>query len=199
MASPVFSKVEELITRRMGALPKGLFEHIFRVRQLALELSRCHSVNEEKASLGALARDVARAMKGGKLLRMARELGIPVHPVEARLPVLLHGPVGAELLRREEALDDPEVYEAVYWHSTAHDGMGPVAKVVFLADKLDPYKIDRYPYLPELRDLAMESLDRGMLTFLDRELAFLLHQGSLVHPAWVEARNELVLKASLRS
>lgn len=128
MASPVFSKVEELITRRMGALPKGLFEHILRVRQLALELARCHSVNEEKASLGALARDVARAMKGGKLLRMARELGIPVHPVEARLPVLLHGPVGAELLRREEALDDPEVYEAVYWHSTAHDGMGPVAK-----------------------------------------------------------------------
>ena len=45
----------------------------------------------------------------------------------------------------------------------------------------------------------MESLDRGMLTFLDRELASLLHQGSLVHPAWVEARNELVLKASLRS
>ena len=193
------SQAETLIARRVELLPKGLCEHIYRVRQVALELARCHSVDEEKAGLGALAHDIARAMKGEQLLQKALELGVPVHPVEARLPVLLHGPVGAELLRREEGLDDLEVYEAVYWHSTAHEGLGSVAKVVFLADKLDPMKSDRYPYLPELRGLAMESLDRGMLDFLDRELATLLQQKSLVHPAWVEARNELILKRSSRS
>lgn len=189
------SRIEKLIGSRVDALPMGLREHIYRVQQVALELARHHSVDEEKASLGAMAHDIARAMKGEQLLQKARELGILVHPVEARVPVLLHGPVAGELLRREEELCDPDIYEAVYWHSTAHQGLGPAAKVVFLADKLDPQKAGRYPYLPELRKLAMESLDRAVLEFLNRELVSLLQQGSLVHPVSVEARNELLLQA----
>ena len=108
------------------------------------------------------------------------------------MPVLLHGPVAAELLRRVEGLEDQDIYEAVYWHSTAHEGMGVTAKVVFLADKLDPQKAARYPFLAELRGLAMESLDRAMLLFLDRELVSLIQHESLVHPISVEARNDLV-------
>ena len=189
------SSVEKLIVSRVDALPEGLREHIYRVQQVAVELARHHSVDEDKASLGAMAHDIARAMKGEQLLQKARELGIRVHAVEARVPTLLHGPVAAELLKREEGLEDRDIYEAVYWHSTAHKGLGPAAKVVFLADKLDPQKAGRYPFLPELRELAMESLDRAVLDFLSRELASLLRQGSLVHPVSVDARNELILQA----
>ena len=189
------SAVEKLIVSRVDALPDGLREHIYRVQQIALELARHHSVDEDKASLGAMAHDIARAMKGEHLLQKARELGIRVHDVEARVPVLLHGPVAAELLKREEGLEDRDIYEAVYWHSTAHKRLGPAAKVVFLADKLDPQKAGRYPFIPELRELAMESLDRAVLDFLSRELASLLRQGSVVHPVSVDARNELILQA----
>ena len=189
------SSVEKLIVSRVDALPEGLREHIYRVQQLAVELARHHSVDEDKASLGAMAHDIARAMKGEQLLQKARELGIRVHAVEARVPALLHGPVAAELLKREEGLEDRDIYEAVYWHSTAHKGLGPAAKVVFLADKLDPQKAGRYPFIPELRELAMESLDRAVLDFLSRELASLFRQGSLVHPVSVDARNELILQA----
>ena len=93
-----------------------------------------------------------------------------------------------------DGLEDQDVYEAVYWHSTAHAGLGPVGKVVFLSDKLDPHKVSRYPFQRELGDLAIQSLDRAIFEFLNRELVSLLQQGSLVHPVEVEARNDLAIK-----
>ena len=187
------SGIEDAIGSRLEPLPEGLRRHIYRVQKVALELARQHEVDGEKTRLAALAHDIARAMKGEDLLRKARELGIAVHPVEAEVPILLHGPVAAEMLRLTDGLEDQDIYEAVYWHSTAREGLGPAAKVVYLADKLDPQKVSRYPFLPELRALAMKSLDRAILEFLSRELVSLLRQGSLVHPTSVEARNELVL------
>ena len=178
----------------MDELPEGLRQHTHRVQGIAQELARQHGLDEEKVRLGSLAHDIARAMKGDQLLRKAQELGITIHPVEARLPILLHGPVGAELLRSIDGLEDQDIYEAVYWHSTAHTGLPPAAKVVFLADKLDPQKLGRYPYIPQLRDLATSSLDQAMLHFLNRELISLLEQGNLVHPVSLETRNELMVK-----
>jgi predicted HD superfamily hydrolase involved in NAD metabolism len=183
----------EAIVRRVESLPEGLQRHIHRVEELARELAELHNADSERVRLGALAHDVARAMGGDELLEQARNLSIPVHPVEAAVPVLLHGPVGAELLRQRDGLDDREVYEAVYWHSTAHKDLGTLGKIVFLADKLDPHKGARYPFIGLVRELAATSLDRAVAEFLGRELVDLIGQGSPVHPASVEARNRLLL------
>ena len=60
--------MEELIAARVDSLPEGLRQHTFRVQQAALELAIQHNLDQEKARLGALAHDVARAMKGEQLL-----------------------------------------------------------------------------------------------------------------------------------
>ena len=73
--------------------------------------------------------------------------------------------------------------------------MGPVAKTVFIADKLDPQKVYRYPWIDRVRALADSSLDRAMLEFLERQASDLLDRGELVHPRASEAREEL--KATL--
>lgn len=178
----------------MQSLPEGLQAHIYRVRDVALELAARHGIDLERAELGALAHDVCRAVPGDALLKMSAELGVEVTEVEQDFPILLHGPVGAELLRREEDLTDHGLYEAVRWHSTAHPSLDPLGKLVFLADKLDPQKAAIYPYQAKLRDMALESLDLALLEFLSREMATRLERGETVHPASVEARNSLILK-----
>lgn len=177
------------VQQRVDALPAGLQAHIYRVRDICQQLAQRHSIPQGRADLGILAHDVARAMPPKELIRRATQLGLPIGPVERQVPVLLHGPVGAELLRREEGLDDPAIYRAIYWHSTAHPSLDALGKAVFLADKLDPQKIARYPYLPQLHPLALEDLDRALLEFLTRELMALTSQGQPVHPAMVKARN----------
>ena len=180
------------IQRRVDALPSGLQSHIYRVRDIAADLAPRHGVDEERAGLAMLAHDVARAMPDQELLRLAGDLGLPVGIVETAAPVLLHGPVGAELLAREDGLADPPLHQAVYWHTTAHPSLDDLGKVVFLADKLDPQKIQSYPYIPELRRLALEDLDRAILEFLTRETIAMASRGQLVHPMVIETRNHLL-------
>jgi len=180
------------LQRRVEALPAGLKAHIYRVRDICRQLAEGHGLAPDRAELAVLAHDVARAMPQQELIRRATQLGLPIGPVESQVPILLHGPVGAELLRREEGLDDPAIYRAVYWHSTAHPSLDALGKAVFLADKLDPQKVARYPYLPQLHPLALEDLDRAMLEFLTRELIALASRGQAVHPAMVKARNALL-------
>lgn len=181
------------IQRRVDALPPKLQAHIARAQDVARELAPYHQVSPEQAALGILAHDVARALPGAELLHCAAQFGLPVGLVDRRAPVLLHGPVGAEILRREEGLTAAAaLYQAVYWHTTAHPALDKLGKVVFLADKLDPNKGKKYPYQPRLRELARENLDAAILEFLTRQLVDLAGRGLMVHPMLVKTRNALL-------
>lgn len=189
------------IQRRVDNLPPKLQAHIARAQDVARELAPYHQVSPEQAALGILAHDVARAMSGAELLHCAAQFALPVGIVDRRIPVLLHGPVGAEILRREEGLTAAgedgdkgwgELYQAVYWHTTAHPGLDDMGKVVFLADKLDPNKGKKYPYQPRIMELARENLDAAILEFLTRQIIDLTGRGLLVHPMMVQARNALL-------
>ena len=186
------SELNHLVQQRVDKLPTGLQAHIYRVQDVARELARSHDMDEDRAALGLLAHDVARAMPDEELLRRASDMGLSVGLVERRVPIVLHGPVGAEVLKQEDGLDDPSLYGAVYWHTTAHPSLDDLGKLVFLADKLDPQKIVYYPYLPELKKLAAKDLDLAMLEFLTRETIARVGRGELIHPMFVEARNALL-------
>ncbi|MDA1127125.1 MAG: bis(5'-nucleosyl)-tetraphosphatase (symmetrical) YqeK [Chloroflexi bacterium] len=191
---PDMPELLQRLQSQLESLPDGLQAHIYRVRDVALELAGRHNIDLQRAELGALAHDICRAVPGDDLLRMSSEFGVDVSEVEQDFPLLLHGPVGAELLRREEGLTDHDLYEAVRWHSTAHASLDPLGKLIFLADKLDPQKAAVYSYQAKLRDLALESLDLALLEFLSREMATRIERGETVHPASLEARNSLILK-----
>ncbi len=185
------------VQRRVDRLSAGLQVHIHRVVEIARELAVCHGINQEQAALAALAHDVARAMTDGELLRRAAGMGLPIGVVDRRVPILLHGPVGAEILQQEAGLTDISIYKAVYWHTTANPDLDELGKVVFIADKLDPAKIDSYPYLPQIRQMAFQDLDRAILHFLTRQAMDRLNRGELVHPVMVETRNALLVASGV--
>ena len=61
--------------------------------------------------------------------------------------------------------------------------MSEVAKVVFLADKLDPHKVERFPYLKRGRGLNREhSLDIAILEYLNHTIEY-FHAQWQPHPS----------------
>ena len=111
------------------------------------------------------------------------------------MPLLLHGPLGdAHLLREECAVTDEDVLQAVRWHSTSCPGMSRVGLIVFIADKVEPQKVERAPHLRRTAELARESLERAAVEYLTAEIASLLEKGSLIHPVSIEARNHLLMR-----
>ena len=182
------------VQERLSSLPSGLRDHVERSRQVARDLAEIHDVDRTAVDLAVAAHDLARGMKGSAILEEALRQGLEVHPVQKRTPALLHGPVAAVWLERTAGITDGRVLDAVRWHSTGKRGMGPVARVVFLADKLDPEKVRRDPWLRDVEALAGEDMGRAVLRYLDGQLAYLLDREALIHPESVEFRNELMVE-----
>ena len=178
---------------RFESLPEKLRAHIFRVRDVGLDLAARHGIAEERAELAILGHDVARASKKKEIIRQADRFGLSIAAIERKAPVMLHGPVGAELLRHEDGLDDNEILDAVRYHTTGHPSLTELGLLVFISDKLEPNKIKSYPYQQELRHIANESLGQATLEFLCRESALRLQRRRPVHPASIATINALLL------
>ncbi|MSP78448.1 MAG: HD domain-containing protein [Dehalococcoidia bacterium] len=190
----VLHKVEAALKE----LPPGLQDHIERARVLARLFAGAHSVNVAKADLAAAAHDLARAYDDAKQFAEAGRLGIAPNAVERETPLLLHGPIAAEYLRQEMGCVDADVLEAVCWHTTCRVGMGMLGQVVFLADKVEPHKVARRPFLERVRDLAPNDPSGAIALYLTDELERLLREGFLLHPIAVEARNHFVVQSRKR-
>lgn len=184
-----------LRTRLMQELPPGLVAHTERVVTLAEELARRWSLDVGLARTMALAHDVARHLGDAEWLRRAEAYGVVIDEVERRSPVLLHGPVGAEELRRHYGVDDTRVLHAVWWHTSGHAGYVPEAWAMFVADKVDPHKVAEWPALAEVLVLAHEAgLEVAALRYLDLRIEQGLRARMLIHVAAVESRNGLLIK-----
>jgi predicted HD superfamily hydrolase involved in NAD metabolism len=182
--------LQEIINRirdRVSRLPIWLQSHISRVEDIAVGLSAKYDVDPDLARLGSLCHDVARAMSDQELLSKASSIGFPICEVERKIPILLHGPVGSEIIRTQDYVENEAILEAVYWHTTGSATLDALGKIVFLSDKLDPQKITKYPYQRQLDELANTDLDAAMLEFLRREVNTLNIQGAPIHPGMIDA------------
>jgi predicted HD superfamily hydrolase involved in NAD metabolism len=177
----------------IGRLPRGLAEHVERVAAEADRLAGgFKELSREQVELAAWGHDIARALSPRELLAKARQFGLEVGPVEEEAPILLHGPVGAEILHQEYGIDDPQVLAAARFHSTGRAGMSLLEKVIFVADKIEPGKVRAKPGLATVRELADRDLDAAILEYLDQMLQTARQEGWLLHPQAVAARNELL-------
>ena len=186
--------VVDRIRRRMNRLPPELCDHCKRVEQIAREMAAHHGIDPEPVGVAALAHDAAKHFSSLEILLRVEEYDLDVTEFDRSNAPILHGPIGAEMLRREDRLNEPSLYDAIYWHTTGNPSGGDaLGHIVFLADKLDPIKLRRYPWQPELRELADQNLAAATAMFLSRNVARLLEDGKAVHPAAIEARNALLL------
>ena len=190
---PTYQIANDKFRERFASLPDKLQAHIFRTRDVGLDLAARHGIDEQRAELAILGHDVARAAKKKDILRQAERFALSPLEIEQKAPVMLHGPVGAELLRHEDGLDDEEILDAVRYHTTGHPNLTQLGLLVFISDKLEPRKIKSYPYQQELRHIANESLGQAVLEFLCRESAMRLQRRRPVHPASLATINALLL------
>ena len=91
---------------------------------------------------------------------------------------------------------DQEILDGIMYHTTGIDGMSKLAKVVYLADMIEPGR--DFPGVEELRKLARRDLDRAMLLAYRNTMRYLLEGGLLIHPHCISGYNELILAAKAK-
>jgi predicted HD superfamily hydrolase involved in NAD metabolism len=142
--------------------------------------------------VAALLHDIADGLSDRELLARAEGYGIRVSLTEARVPRLLHAPVGAEILRHEWGITDEEVLDAVRYHISGAPVMSPLVKVVFVADKIEPARDRHYGGLGPIRAIAHVNLDEAVLRLYAWRMNTLVESGKRVDEQLVTARNTLI-------
>jgi predicted HD superfamily hydrolase involved in NAD metabolism len=175
----------------LHALPRDLAAHCARTAALARELARRHGADPDLAARTAWLHDVARHWRDGSLLRQAEAVGIPVDEPSRRKPVLLHGPVGAELLRQRGALEPGPAYDAIWWHTSCRPGACELELLLFVADKLEPKKLNRAPELQPAMEAAQDDIAEAARLILNWRLDDLQQTGQAIQPVMVQARDWL--------
>ena len=161
-------------------LSEGRYAHTLRVADTIERLAELHSLDPKKARLAALLHDAAREMSKDELLRIAEEEDLPISDFERERPVLLHGPVAAELARKELGVKDAEVQEAVRHHTTGAPGMGALALALYVADKIEPGR--EGSGVEGLRKVALKSLRRAATAALEDSISYNGRRGQPIHP-----------------
>ncbi|GAW28031.1 phosphohydrolase [Carboxydocella sp. ULO1] len=171
------------------------WQHIEGVRQQARRLALIHGLEPEKAEQAALWHDVARDYPPERLLELARQQGLELDADWLAVPMLLHGPVGAQLAA-EQGVRDKEVLQAIARHTLGHPEATALDKLLFVADMIEPGR--DYPGVEELRLLAARDLEGAYLAGLDHTLRYLLERQQYIHPLAVRARNAQLLRLKAR-
>lgn len=185
---------QQMTAKLTQQLSKKRFDHSVSVSETAVELAQKYGADTEQARLAGILHDCAREVPTAELLQMVKAFGIVVNNVELRMPVLLHSALGAKLAEREYGVQDQAVLRAITLHTTGDASMTLLDKVIYLADCIEPGR--KYPGVETLRILAAQDLDKALLAAVDHSLEYIIAQHSLIHPATVAARNDLLMSKS---
>lgn len=172
---------ESLLALLRGRLPDKRLRHVLGVRDLATAIAVCEGVDVARVEAAALLHDLCRTISSDGMLERAEFYGLKISPLQENKPMLLHGPVAAEEARRNLGITDPEVYEAVYWHTTGVPGLGPVGQVLYLADFAEPNR--DYPEAAEARERwAHDGLDAALRFVAEQKAAHAQRKASGADP-----------------
>ena len=165
--------------------------HSLNVSAEAVRLAQKYGADVEKARLAGLLHDVTKETDGDSQLQMIEKGGIMLSELERRSPKLWHAISGACYIRDVLGIDDPDIFNAVRYHTTARAGMSMLEKVIFLADFTSAER--SYPDIDVIRRYAEVSLEEGMLYGIKFTLSRLVGRADLVSPDALAAYNEILL------
>ncbi len=114
------------------------FEHSLRVAQTAVILCQRYNQDEDKGYYSGLMHDVCKEMNNETLLELAAKDGGSISALEHEKPALLHGRAAAVYLQTKLLVTDEQILEAVRHHTFGHVSMCDLAKIIYIADKIEP-------------------------------------------------------------
>jgi predicted HD superfamily hydrolase involved in NAD metabolism len=173
-------------------LSEKRFKHSTGVARVAREIAQaCGDCDCFLAELGGLLHDCCKEVKDKELVKMALDFGLPLDPILENYGHLLHGPVGAEVAKRELKLDHKELYDAISEHTLGNVPMTTLSKVLYLADCLEESRPKSYtdPIWKALDIDGKCRLDKAIVVANDEGLKYLIEDNKPIHPRAIAVRN----------
>jgi nicotinate-nucleotide adenylyltransferase len=139
---------------------------------LCRRFGAAYGLDPQLGYLAGLAHDLGKPLSDKELIKVIKNDNGKISSLEREKPSLLHGRASAILLRDYFDVHDPAVLSAVELHTAGGRDMGPLAKMVYIADKME---VSREKADPSLRELVYtgNDLDRIFVAVLEHTVSWL--------------------------
>ncbi len=154
-------------------LTEKRLRHTEGVKKMAVELAKRYGEDPLKAELAALCHDMFRKLTEEEMARMITELGIDEK--YAGNINLAHGKIAAAVMKRDFAVDDEDILNAVAYHTTGRPGMSLLEKILYVADGAEENR--DYPGVGRLREEAFVNIDRACLMEMENTIRYVNERG----------------------
>lgn len=169
-------------------LSKKRYEHTIRVYETAISLAEQYKVSHEKVAQAALLHDLKKCESKEALAHAIKAYELPEALMQFN-EELWHGPVAAKYVQASYDIQDEDVLNSIYYHTTGRAKMTAVELIVFVADYIEPGR--DFPGVDEVRRLAKEDLKHAAQKALQNSLLFLISKNATIHPDTLAAYNDL--------
>ena len=164
--------------------------HCTAVAAQARVLAEQFGADPRRAQAAGWLHDISAILPVAQRLDTARQWGLEILPAEEAAPMLLHQRLSAVIAQDLFNVVDHSVLSAIGCHTTLKAHASLLDKVVFVADKIAWDQQGTPPYLLELSNTLIHSLDKAVLCYLDH-LWQRREELAAIHPWFVDAHREL--------
>ena len=183
-------KEAEITAELKRRLKPSRFKHTLGVAETAKKLAEKYGADKEKAYLAGLLHDCAKNIEYDKAMRYCRERGVALKEICFSEPSLVHAPLGAHLAKADFGVDDEEILTAIYYHTTGHENMALLTKILYIADAVEPGRTQAG--VENLREMAYTDLNEALIRSVDSTIRHIVNKGALLDCDTVRARNYLL-------
>lgn len=153
-------------------LKPSRLKHTIGVRDEAVMLANIYGCSIESANIAALLHDCAKYLGKDEKKQMLLSQGIDILPCEEENDELLHGKAGAVLAKEKYGIDDEDIYNAIFYHTTGRPGMSLLEQIIFVSDYIEINRTHS-DKLPLYREMVKEDLNKCTAHILQDTLEYL--------------------------
>ncbi len=162
------------------------YVHSVAVANTSMCLASRYDVDLEKAYIAGLLHDNAKCIDYEKQIRMCREMSVALTDFELKNPYLVHGKLGAHLLKKDFGIDDRSMSEAIKWHTTGKPCMNKLESIIFIADYIEPMR-HRASNIDMIRTLAFTDINTTVKQILSDTIKMLEDNNRPIDPVAFKA------------
>lgn len=189
MDAEIEARLKKIQKYTMASVTPERFAHSMRTAQTARLLCRLYGEDEQKGFLAGISHDMCKDMKGSIQVTLVEQEGYTLSDIEKKKNSLLHGRAASVLLMKDFGITDSDILESVCFHTYGKKGMGNLAKIVYIADKIEPGRPHMTnEYFSQLTRKTLQDLTRHIL---EENIAFLKKQKKEVALSTLEFHESL--------
>lgn len=158
--------------------------HIRGTEEEAVRLAERWGADVDKMRQAAILHDCTKYLSLSEHLAICEKFGVELDEMERSAEKLLHAKTGAVLARHMFGRDD-EIYEAIFYHTTARGNMSLGEKILYMADYIEPNR--DFEGVDEMRALAYTDLDAAVGMGAEMAIEEMKEKGRIVHHNTKEA------------